>query len=118
MLIRHIATILAGSAALALAAPTFAAAPADNLPTCSATVRDNCVQRAGHGGKTMHHKMRHRKTHHKMRRHHKKMRHHATHRASTKTTAGTTTTHTVTPASGKSAKTTTSMRPSGSAKKY
>ena len=130
MITLRLATILAGGAALALAVPTFAADQDANLPTCSATVKDNCKQADGHAvhKKSMHrtarhsvrHAKKHRKPAHHATKHHKPV-HHATHRAATKTTAThagtTTTTHSVAPKSGKMSKTSTTTHMSSAAKK-
>jgi hypothetical protein len=130
MLLR-IATILAGSAALALTVPAAAAPQSSSLPTCSATVTDNCVQKDGtthratshktthrstrhheaRHHKARHHQVAHRKATHHAKRHHAVAHHAATHPASTKTAASgagtTTTTHTVAPKSGHMVKTST-----------
>ncbi len=136
MLVR-IATVLAGSAALALTLPASAYAQDDSLPTCSATVTDHCAQRDGHATThrtTTHSKSTHKTTHHKAKTHHHSAphhskkhhhttkhhatKHHATHHAthhsgaahhasSTNTTAGATTTHTVEPKSGTMVKSST-----------
>jgi hypothetical protein len=121
----RIATVLAGSAALALTVPATAADPDDSRPTCSATVTDNCIQRSGHATshhtathKARRHKATHRRArHHTMKHHavaHHTAKHHAMHhpastKTSVKTAAGTTTTHTVAPTSGHMAKSSTTV---------
>jgi hypothetical protein len=92
MLIR-LATVLAGSAALALTVPALAADPTASPAPHHATVH-----------KTTHHKpVHHKTTHHSAK-------HHATHHAaSTKTVSGGTTTHTVAPKSGTMMKSSTTV---------
>ena len=79
MALKSILLSLIAPAAVLAAAPAMAqdAAAQANLPTCSATVTDHCVQRGGSGHAMGHMKNGHHASrHHRMARHHHKAKHH------------------------------------------